>query len=178
MNPVWSYLLAATGVTGLLIAANRPRVGYWFNIAAQGAWLAYAIATRQWGFLLSVVAYTVAFARLLRRAYRTADVSTADQRAALRDELVHLWHDLSIAWSYESRADPRESSSRCEGLIGRIHAITRLVGPVSSDDVSMPFLLTGMYEQVHAGMGISVQVPEETLRRCREYVASQRAPAS
>lgn len=72
MSPVWSYVLAAIGITGLLIAATRPRVGWWFNIVAQLAWVTYAVVTRQWGFLASAVAYGVAYARLLRKAYRPA----------------------------------------------------------------------------------------------------------
>jgi hypothetical protein len=70
MSALWSYALAALGITGLLIAANRPKIGWWFNIAAQTAWVAYAVATRQWGFLASALAYAVAYLRLLRRAYR------------------------------------------------------------------------------------------------------------
>jgi hypothetical protein len=69
MSAMWSYALAAVGVTGLLIAATRPRIGWWFNIAAQVVWLAYAIATRQWGFLVTAVAYAIAYARLLRKAH-------------------------------------------------------------------------------------------------------------
>lgn len=69
MSAAWSYILAAIGVTGLWIAATRPKVGWWFNIAAQAVWLAYAIATRQWGFLVTAVAYAVVYARLLRKAY-------------------------------------------------------------------------------------------------------------
>ena len=69
MSAVWSYILATVGVTGLWIAATRPKVGWWFNIAAQAVWLAYAIATRQWGFLVTAVAYAVVYARLLRKAY-------------------------------------------------------------------------------------------------------------
>jgi hypothetical protein len=70
MMGVWSYALSAIGVTGLLVAANRPKVGWWFNIASQSAWVAYAVATRQWGFLASAIAYTAAYVRLLRRAHR------------------------------------------------------------------------------------------------------------
>lgn len=66
----WSYGLAVVGITGLLIAATRPKVGWWFNIAAQAAWVSYAIATRQWGFLASAMAYAIAYARLLRRAHQ------------------------------------------------------------------------------------------------------------
>ena len=50
------------------LAATRPLVGWWFNIAAQAAWLAYALATRQWGFVVTAVAYAVVYVRLLRRA--------------------------------------------------------------------------------------------------------------
>lgn len=70
MAALWSYALAAVGITGLLIAANRPKVGWWFNIAAQTIWVSYAFATRQWGFLASALAYAVAYIRLLRLAYR------------------------------------------------------------------------------------------------------------
>jgi hypothetical protein len=92
---------------------------------------------------------------------------------ALRHELMYLWCDLD--WAYrESRATPPEKSPGCEGLIDRIQRVSRLVGPISPDQVSMPFLLTGMFEQVHAAMGLEVTVPEATLKACREYVDSQR----
>lgn len=40
MSAVWSYVLAAIGVTGLWIAASRPRVGWWCNVGTQAVWLA------------------------------------------------------------------------------------------------------------------------------------------
>jgi len=79
MNPLWSFALATIGVTGLLIAATRPRIGWWFNIAAQAAWVAYAVATRQWGFLLTAVAYAAAYVRLLRSARRKPVPTTPRQ---------------------------------------------------------------------------------------------------
>jgi hypothetical protein len=72
MASYWSYLLAGLGITGLVIARTRPRVGWWFNIAAQIAWTAYSISTRQRGFLVSGVGYTYAYVRLLRQAYGLA----------------------------------------------------------------------------------------------------------
>jgi len=69
VNPLWSYALAAIGVTGLFIAATRPRVGWWFNVGAQFVWLAYGIATSQWGFIVTAVAYAFVYVRLLRRAF-------------------------------------------------------------------------------------------------------------
>jgi hypothetical protein len=70
VNAVWSYVLAAIGITGLLIASHRPRIGWSVNIAVQALWVTYAVATHQWGFILSALAYTVAYIRLLRVAPR------------------------------------------------------------------------------------------------------------
>lgn len=70
MNPIWSYVLTAIGVTGLFIAAKRPRIGWWFNICAQFVWAAYAISTKQWGFLASCFAYGFVYVRLLVHAMR------------------------------------------------------------------------------------------------------------
>lgn len=53
----WSWALTAVGVTGLYLAGSRNRVGWLIGIAAQALWLAYAVSTRQWGFLASVFAY-------------------------------------------------------------------------------------------------------------------------
>jgi hypothetical protein len=85
MSPLWSFFLATIGITGLFIAANRPRVGWWFNIAAQVAWLVYAIGTRQWGFLLTAVAYALVYIRLLRRAYAEAEYRAREDDEEARD---------------------------------------------------------------------------------------------
>lgn len=77
MSAWWSWTLAAIGITALLIAATRPRVGWWVAIAVQALWVTYAIATRQWGFIVSAAAYTVAYARLLRSARRAGSSSGA-----------------------------------------------------------------------------------------------------
>jgi hypothetical protein len=86
VSPAWSYLLAAIGIAGLLIAANAPRVGWWFNIAAQLVWITYAVATRQWGFLASAFGYGVAYARLLRRAYRAPAATSQREKPAAVEE--------------------------------------------------------------------------------------------
>lgn len=68
---MWSYLLAVVGITGLLVAARAPRVGWWFNIAAQAVWITFGAATAQYGFIVMSAGYTIAYVRLLRVAYRS-----------------------------------------------------------------------------------------------------------
>lgn len=87
--------------------------------------------------------------------------------AALREALEYLWSDLAAAYRY-SQATPPERSVGFESLVTRIHTITRLIGPVSPDQIELPFLLTGMYEQVHAAAGIVVTVPGDLLAAARE----------
>lgn len=57
MTPYWSYVLTALGVLGLLLAGSRKRVGWALGLAAQPLWALYAVATGQWGFILSAVIY-------------------------------------------------------------------------------------------------------------------------
>lgn len=57
MSQWWSWLLTAVGVFGLYLADKRDRRGWIVGIGAQSLWIAYATATKQWGFYVSALAY-------------------------------------------------------------------------------------------------------------------------
>lgn len=57
----WSWALTLIGVTGFWLAGRKVWWCWYVNIANQILWLAYSLATRQWGFLLGVVVYTAVF---------------------------------------------------------------------------------------------------------------------
>lgn len=58
MSPqAWSWLLGALGVLGLYLAGRRSPWGWALGIGVQILWLAYALATRQWGFIATALAY-------------------------------------------------------------------------------------------------------------------------
>lgn len=59
----WSWILTAVGVTGLYFAGRKRSVGWAIGLAAQGLWVAYAISTEQWGFLVSAFAYGWVYAK-------------------------------------------------------------------------------------------------------------------
>lgn len=54
---IWSYLLAGVGVFGLYLAGKKNPMGWAVGLGAQALWIAYALATEQWGFIVSALAY-------------------------------------------------------------------------------------------------------------------------
>lgn len=64
---LWSWMLTAVGVFGLYLAGRRSPWGWAVGIAAQALWFAYAVSTRQWGFVVSCFAYAWVYVRNFRR---------------------------------------------------------------------------------------------------------------
>jgi len=56
-NAYWSYILTVVGVFGLYLAGRKVWWAWYVGLGAQGLWVAYALATRQYGFLISAGAY-------------------------------------------------------------------------------------------------------------------------
>lgn len=77
---MWSYLLTAVGVLGLFLAGRKSWTGWAVGLAAQSLWVAYALASHQYGFLLSAAAYGWVYARNLR-AWRAEARAQEEVRA-------------------------------------------------------------------------------------------------
>ena len=78
ISPVWSVVLAVAGLVTMWLAGNeRPSAWPWIvGLVSQAGWLYYALATGQWGFVVSALAYATVHARnlvLRRRARKTAE---------------------------------------------------------------------------------------------------------
>lgn len=68
MIPVWwSVLLTTVGVLGIWLAGQHNSWGWALGVAAQALWIAYAIITRQWGFIASALVYGFFYGRNLHR---------------------------------------------------------------------------------------------------------------
>ncbi|MFD4394422.1 hypothetical protein [Kitasatospora sp. NPDC058478] len=85
-------------------------------------------------------------------------------RAALREELELLWGDLLNA---TDRALDGTWSMECDALATRITKITLLIGPANWKQVPMTAVENGLYEQIHAAMGISAPVDHQELAQTR-----------
>lgn len=53
----WSWLLMAVGVTGLFLAGKKRKVGWAIGIGVQLLWIAHAVVSKQWGFIVSALVY-------------------------------------------------------------------------------------------------------------------------
>lgn len=60
---IWSIVLAAVGIFGLYVAGRRLWWGWLVGLGAQLLWVGYAVATQQWGFILSAFAYGWVYGR-------------------------------------------------------------------------------------------------------------------
>lgn len=63
MSAWWSWCLTAVGIAGLYLAGRQRAIGWAVGLGAQGLWFAYAIASHQWGFIVSACAYGAVYGR-------------------------------------------------------------------------------------------------------------------
>lgn len=59
----WSWLLTIVGVFGLYVSGSKRAWGWAVGIGAQVLWFSYAIATEQYGFIVSCLAYGWVYTR-------------------------------------------------------------------------------------------------------------------
>lgn len=57
INQLWSWGLAAVGVSGVYLTTKKLYAGYVVGVLVQALWIAYAIHSKQWGFIASALAF-------------------------------------------------------------------------------------------------------------------------
>ncbi|MFD6656895.1 hypothetical protein ACFWEB_17345 [Streptomyces parvus] len=87
-----------------------------------------------------------------------------------REELSSLWRDLDAA---RRRAYRDQWSMECDSLVERIKALTPLVGHTPWDEVQIPLLEDGIYQRVHAELGIDAPVDMARVAEHRAYLDRQ-----
>lgn len=60
---IWSFALAAVGILGLYLAGKKNAWGWALGFFVQIPWTYYAIITKQYGFIISAVAYATVYAK-------------------------------------------------------------------------------------------------------------------
>jgi len=59
----WSYLLAAIGVTGIFLVGRKTIWGWLILCVNECIWIAYALATKQYGFIIMALAYAAVYVK-------------------------------------------------------------------------------------------------------------------
>jgi hypothetical protein len=75
----WSVALALLGLTGSYLVGRWSAWGWVVCIVGEVVWVAYSMATRQWPFGVTAVAFGLLYARNLR-AWRTAPAVSVRER--------------------------------------------------------------------------------------------------
>ena len=57
----WSYILAVIGVAGIYFVGRKTIWGWWVLLFNEVLWIAYALITNQYGFILSAIAYAIVY---------------------------------------------------------------------------------------------------------------------
>jgi hypothetical protein len=58
---MWSWVLAAIGVTGIFLVGQKTVWGWLILCANECLWIAYALTTKQYGFIFMAVAYALVY---------------------------------------------------------------------------------------------------------------------
>jgi hypothetical protein len=58
---MWSWILAAIGVTGIFLVGRKTIWGWAVLLLNECIWIAYAIATDQYGFIAMATAYSLVY---------------------------------------------------------------------------------------------------------------------
>lgn len=58
---MWSWVLAAIGVTGIFFVGRKTIWGWLILLLNECIWIAYAVATKQYGFIFMATAYSAVY---------------------------------------------------------------------------------------------------------------------
>lgn len=58
---MWSWILAAIGVTGIYFVGKKTIWGWLVLLVNECIWIAYALSTKQYGFIVMATAYAAVY---------------------------------------------------------------------------------------------------------------------
>lgn len=99
-------------------------------------------------------------------ADQTSDVEKLSE--AIREELAYLWDDLDKQRRAAIR--PGTWTIGCESIEYRIKQLTSIVGVTPWEQIQIPLLELGIYQRIHADLGIDAPVDMDKVADTRRYI--------
>jgi hypothetical protein len=62
-SQIWSWVLAVVGVSGMYFVGKKTVWGWLVLLVNECIWIAYALATSQYGFIVMALAYAVVYVK-------------------------------------------------------------------------------------------------------------------
>jgi nicotinamide riboside transporter PnuC len=69
---IWSFILAAVGILGIWLAGKNNKWGWAVGLFAQVLWFIFAIVTKQYGFIVTALAYGWVYGNNFYKWHRVA----------------------------------------------------------------------------------------------------------
>jgi len=88
---MWSYVLAAIGVTGIFFVGRKTMWGWLVLLLNECIWVAYALSTDQYGFIIMATAYSAVYIKSYlawKKEAQDVHTSTPKQRLAVRESII------------------------------------------------------------------------------------------
>jgi len=88
---MWSYVLAAIGVTGIFFVGRKTIWGWLVLLVNECLWIVYAVTTKQYGFIFAAIAYGIVYIKsylLWRREAEKDPVLTTPEGRAVRESII------------------------------------------------------------------------------------------
>jgi nicotinamide riboside transporter PnuC len=63
MDQLWSWLLAVIGVSGIYFVGRKTIWGWFVLLFNECLWIAYALVTKQYGFIFAALSYAIVYIR-------------------------------------------------------------------------------------------------------------------
>lgn len=60
---MWSWVLATIGVLGIYFVGRKTVWGWLVLLVNEVIWIVYALTTKQYGFIVSAIAYAIVYIR-------------------------------------------------------------------------------------------------------------------
>jgi nicotinamide riboside transporter PnuC len=83
---MWSWVLAAIGVTGIFLVGRKTIWGWLILCVNEVLWIAYALATDQYGFIAMALAYAAVYIKSYIH-WRNDDVISEAKSAAVEENI-------------------------------------------------------------------------------------------
>jgi hypothetical protein len=77
---MWSWILAAIGVTGIFLVGRKTIWGWLILCLNECLWIAYALATKQYGFIVAAIAYGIVYVKSFIHWKRDERLEVPDER--------------------------------------------------------------------------------------------------